>query len=369
MKKVFLFIVIGGLIGCQKSTINELSKSGSATALYSVQSTSIDDDASIFSELIREDDQYDNDMNEGLYLTALSTMEMMAVDEFKTEVLNKSNYDASKELKVEDLLGTGSFLSTFESNLSTFSANTGLHDIDNVNDLSELMLHPTGQYYPVLIFYNMDETFSTNEYIIAIGDAVSEDDEIPAWYVHSDGSVDEILVDESDELDMPLIIVSNGTEDTWDQEENPEGYAPLADPKVDAYRINFRYEKNTNSEYRMILTARNTSNQWGWQVFSDINNAIHKNAVNSTTFNGDVDFPFAIAVNGTPANVSFLTYEYDWYTTPKPTNVPGLPLNLTLTPKMKYNNEWYQRATLDVINGPSSITITSKGFITFKNLI
>ena len=119
----------------------------------------------------------------------------------------------------------------------------------------------------------------------------------------------------------------------------------------------------------MILTARNTSNQWGWQVFSDINNAIHKNAVNSTTFNGDVDFPFAIAVNGTPANVSFLTYEYDWYTTPKPTNVPGLPLNLTLTPKMKYNNEWYQRATLDVINGPSSITITSKGFITFKNLI
>jgi hypothetical protein len=366
MKKVFLFIVIGGLIGCQKSTINELSKSGSATALYSVQSTSIDDDASIFSELIREDDQYDNDMNEGLYLTALSTMEMMAVDEFKTEVLNKSNYDASKELKVEDLLGTGSFLSTFESNLSTFSANTGLHDIDNVNDLSELMLHPTGQYYPVLIFYNMDETFSTNEYIIAIGDQVLEENKIPAWYVNEDGSVEEILVGEEDDLSVPMIIVANGTDDTWDDEEDPEGYTTLSDADIDGYRITFRYENDNYSEYKL---AFQTVTQGVWSNSQDGLHIkdIHKNNV-GVTYTNDIAISFLHPNYGTTVGAAkTTTYEYDWYSTGKKVYITGAPG--WLKPKMKYNNEWYQKEFIQIDSpGPSTVTVSTKGHITYKNL-
>lgn len=230
-------------------------------------------------------------------------------------------------------------------------------------------------YQLCLVCYNPKAMATPNEIIIAMGESVGENDQIPGWKIQLDTKKPEympVLVSEADSSsNTPIFIVSiasrepekqkylNGLSDAEIQKSGLASAAPNRTWIPSEYQIDLRYERNGKSDYcqnhRIFYNNGSFSSTTtdGYLIDRIAEEHIGKRFYASTSF------------PATGNGYWFVTYEKDWYAARKGIFVGstnGAPTWVYVHCKMKYVHEFYQTMVLNFAN-QSPQTAHQKGIL------
>jgi hypothetical protein len=124
-------------------------------------------------------------------------------------------------------------------------------------------------------------------------------------------------------------------------------------PYITQYKIMHIYDNSSKAEY--YQSVRHILDNGGQTSDSDRKITKIKSSDIGVLFTGKKEA--IIPYFGQYAGDYVVTFEYDWYTSKKPVQVPGGPTpGIYVDCRMKYSNEWYQRF---YVNHGTQATITS----------
>lgn len=209
-----------------------------------------------------------------------------------------------------------------------------------------------------------DDMEDYEDYIIALYD--------------NDGEQIELLLDENTakSLSNPVLIVVNSEIENSDNNNYTYTQSTPSNStgnqyqnfKVNAYKINHRYDSSTRSEYEIAGISQMYNNgeyQW-WGLFENnlvyYNNKriakVHKDNIGKWRSNSSPTATFQLRQNN-PLNttwVYFNTYEYDWYASNKSL---GTVIKNNKSHEIKgrrnYTNDWYSWNPGDLQNHPVNL--------------
>lgn len=231
-----------------------------------------------------------------------------------------------------------------------------------ISALSDQMICQNKVYEPIIHRVQATSTSSNrnSDVIIAIGEEVTDDDEILAYrnnetepFLLSEemamGLSDNLIIigvgDIPEGFDTPLVV----EEGDGRVDNNVTTSRMNVDFDVDRHQIKrgYRYERSKKSEVKawyLKFTYPTGSGVW-LNNWLDFPHRIHKNDINnSKIFYDDRDaFGMSLSEFNAGTYVFIGAWENDWYASLKVIVNPCLPNNLDVSVgvAMKYSNEWY----------------------------
>ncbi|MBC7383359.1 MAG: hypothetical protein H7296_10275 [Bacteroidia bacterium] len=286
---------------------------------------------------------------------------LMENSNYRSAILNPSNYDANGELKYSDLFISQTGLKdAFESYIDLYSNCKGPH-VTTYAQMLEYMYFRGHQYYPTIYFINLSNVSYNNKYFVAIGREYIADDlnevstfdtnKIPAWGIRTDDeNVEEVLYNESqaNEATDPILITCDGSDDV----ESPTASACVIDSvgnnlykswnsgwAVTSFRAQYRYDNSRHSE--IWQTERSWNNGSITCSLSRQIGYIYKGSIPCCNRPMSTNWP---KVN-TGGGVYHCAFEYDWYASMQGVAVAGSSSSggtKILECRMVNIDEWYQ---------------------------
>lgn len=314
---------------------NELPTTVSSTTVNC--DSLLDNPESVFYGLNNPDDHEDDLVNKLELKLGLALTSLMEDAGHRNALLDTSNYVEG----VFDLVKYANLNPTFESDLNTILANNTyciLPEIGSLAQIDSALVYESVDYYPVISYYNYLLNPESNSYIVSIGTAVNDSDQIPGWYVSSD-YISQHLVSEGDSSsDVPILIIGHMTNDenyaepdsivVFHEDINTLKAGSNFEVKVVSYQVKnpYRWENGNNktdfrvnSVFHSSITGTSQSSYNGSTVSiskSKIKEITKSQVQNSTSFSSPQKLLFSVdedffAYAG-PEYISAY-YEHDWY--------------------------------------------------------
>jgi hypothetical protein len=232
------------------------------------------------------------------------------------------------------------------------------------------------QYRPTIYIPNKRHADFQRAPVIAIGEGVAapqgkSGDHIVGWRIDDDGRSHRVILGENEAKAMvaPLLIVTN--DDTPEEgavvptsavrpQEGAGDVGALSfsygEVPILEYKIAYNYEGSGNNDYSYVFRRLDYSGYIGEEPDRMHIADISPSQVGTTFYPGDKFIYVPSGIRG----AWVVTFEYDWYASKKSVTVSEGPNSVTLTPRMKYSNEYYQRMYMD---GGQRTTKVEKGHI------
>jgi hypothetical protein len=306
-----------------------------------------------------------DNLSKSIYILTEILSQQSANKAVVSQILNSAKNSIDNELKFQDLFATNSSLSATNFSIKDQISNALITNYGTTYENLVSGMSVNGiSYYPGFYFINSATADFNLSPVFAAGIEIpDEEDYIPAFF---EGKAIMICEDEISKIKNPVIIIANGTDyvdytspekDSVVVENNIPGKG-VNTATIAEYRIDFRYDKTTYSEYSYeyrILCAGGQVLDGGYR--QSIRN-IHKNDIGKYFYTN-----FNVPLIG--GGYWLVTFEYDWYTFKKPVGVPqmnGAPHGDSVKCRMTLADDWYQKIFFK-FGQISTYYVWSKGMI------
>lgn len=191
---------------------------------------------------------------------------------------------------------------------------------------------------------------------------------ILGWYFDKNNKIIKILINEkfAKTTDVPIFVIVNSVSNNqFDFEKTVDKTITNTINSVRQviyqYKINYRYERDSRSEYsyKLVYRYKNGTYQLGGR--KTLIRKIHKRDIGKMFYNDFNIWQLQYVQNLSAINL--VTFEYDWWASGKPVVTFG---GIAVKCKMKYLHEYYQRLYIPI---NQNVTISnSKGYIKGKTV-
>lgn len=325
-------LALFALAACNK---NELPTNITNDTVYC--DSLLDNPESVFYGLNNPDDDEDDMVNKLELKLGLAITSLMEDAGHRAALLDTSNYEEG----VFDVVKFANLNPSFESDLNTILANNTyciLPEIGSLAQIDSALVYQSVDYFPVISYYNYLLNPESNSYIVSIGTAVNDSDQIPGWYVSSD-YISQHLVSEGDSSsDVPILIIGHMTNDenyaepdsivVFHENINTLKSGNNVTIKLTLYQVKnpYRWEENNNKSdlrYTMVsykrTTGTNHTSGYG-SILSKTDEKIKEvtksQVQNSSTFTSPTSTIIDVNENYfiyTDPEAMLAFFEYDWY--------------------------------------------------------